>query len=117
MVKIWEMSLKRGEVPGFPVIIPLVLYHGDKSWRTGINFRDLFDYPEDMHLVIPDYQYVLWDASRYSDDEIKGEAVLRVALLILKYIFKEDLRDLPAIASLRSLRRGGRVVFPGYLCF
>lgn len=92
MVKIWEMSLKRGEVPGFPVIIPLVLYHGDKSWRTGINFRDLFDYPKDMHLFIPDYQYVLWDASRYSDDEIKGEAILRVALLILKYIFKEDLR-------------------------
>lgn len=92
MVKIWEMSLKRGTAPGFPVIIPLVLYHGDKSWRSGINFRDLFDYPKDMHLFIPDYQYVLWDASRYSDDEIKGEAILRVALLILKYIFKEDLR-------------------------
>jgi len=29
-------------------------------------------------------------SSRYNDEEIKGEAVLRVALLILKYIFKEE---------------------------
>ena len=93
MVKIWEMSLKQGAPHGFPVIIPLMLYQGDKSWRTGINFRDLFDYPKDTDLFIPDYQYVLWDASRYSDEEIKGEAILRVALLILKYIFKDDLRD------------------------
>ena len=54
-----------------------------------------------MLSFIPGFQYVLWDASRYSDEEIKGEATLQVALLILKYIFKEDLRDrLPGILGL-----------------
>ena len=36
---------------------------------------------------------MLWDASQYSDEEIKGHVVLRMALLLLKYIFREDLRD------------------------
>ena len=93
MVKIWEMLLKRREEPGFPVIIPLVVYHGRKGWRVGSKFRDLFDCPDDMAIFIPDFQYVLWDATRYRDEEIKGAAILRVALLLMKYIFREDLND------------------------
>ena len=89
MVKIWEKK----DVPGFPVIIPIALYHGKTSWSVGLNFRDLFDSSEEFAPFIPDFQYLLWDASRYSDEEIKGEVVLRVALLILKYIFREDLRE------------------------
>jgi len=97
MVKIWE---KKNE-PGFPVIIPIALYHGKTRWRVGLNFRDLFDSPEEIASYIPDFQYLLWDASGYSDEEIKGGAVLRVALLVLKYIFREDLREhLPGILSL-----------------
>lgn len=99
MVKIWEKKNDHG----FPVIIPLVLYHGETRWRVGLNFRDLFDSPEEIASFIPDFQYLLWDASGYSDEEIKGSVVLRVALLILKYIFREDLREhLPRI--LRLLR-------------
>ena len=33
---------------------------------------------------MPDFQYVHWDASRYSDEEIKGKATLRVALLFMQ---------------------------------
>ena len=66
-----------------------------------MNFRDLFDSSEEFAPFIPDFQYLLWDASRYSDEEIKGEVVLRVALLILKYIFREDLREnFPEMLSL-----------------
>ena len=97
MVKIWEKKNDHG----FPVIIPLVLYHGETRWRVGLNFRDLFDFPEEVASFIPDFQYLLWDASGYSDEEIKGSIVLRVALLILKYIFREDLREhLPRILRL-----------------
>ena len=101
MVKIWEMLLKRREEPGFPVIIPLVVYHGRKRWKAGSKFKDLFDCPDDMVIFIPDFQYVLWDATRYRDEEIKGVAILRVALLLMKYIFREDLNDrLPGILGL-----------------
>ncbi|MBU0470467.1 MAG: Rpn family recombination-promoting nuclease/putative transposase, partial [Nanoarchaeota archaeon] len=93
MVKIWEMWVKKGEKPGFPVIIPLVLYHGEENWRSGLNFKDLFDSPLDMLPFIPDFQYVLWDASKYNDEDIKGEVILQAALLILKYLFRKDLRN------------------------
>jgi len=84
MVKIWEMLLKRREESRFPVIIPLVLYHGKKGWKAGSRFRDLFNCPEDILIYIPDFQYLLWDATRYKDEEIKGMAILRVALLLMK---------------------------------
>ena len=101
MVKIWEMLLKRREERGFPVIIPLVVYHGRRGWRVGSKFRDLFDCPDDMAIFIPDFQYVLWDATRYRDEEIKGAAIVRVALLLMKYILREDLNDrLPGILGL-----------------
>jgi len=93
MVKIWEAALKKEEELGFPVIIPLVLYHGESVWRAKLNFTDLLNTPIELKPFTPDFQYILWDASRYNDEEIKGEAVLRVALLILKYIFKKDLKD------------------------
>lgn len=101
MVKIWELWFDKKEEPGFPVIIPLILYHGEKRWRAVSNFGDLFDRPDEMAPFIPDFKYILWDASRYSDEDIKGEATLRVALLLLKYIFRDDLRDrLPGILGL-----------------
>ncbi|MEA3415137.1 MAG: Rpn family recombination-promoting nuclease/putative transposase [Thermodesulfobacteriota bacterium] len=50
---------------------------------------------------MPDFQYLLWDASTYNDEEIKGSVVLRVTLLIMKYIFREDLSGhLPGILRL-----------------
>ena len=101
MVKIWELWLGKREELGFPVVIPLVLYHGKTGWKAGLRFRDLFHYPEEIVSVIPDFEYVLWDASRYSDEEIKGNSMLRVGLLLLKYIFREDLRDrFPGILGL-----------------
>jgi len=101
MVKIWEMLLRKREGLALPVIIPLVLYHGEKSWKSGLNFRDLFDCSDDMVSFIPDFEYLFWSAAGYSDEEIKGNATLRVALLLMKYIFREDLRNrLPGILGL-----------------
>ena len=101
MVKIWEMCLKGKGKHEFTPIIPLVLYHGETKWKQGLNFRDILDYPGEIVRFIPDFEYLLWDTARHSDEDIKGEAVLRVALLILKYIFREDLRDrLPGIVRL-----------------
>ncbi len=83
------------------MIIPVVLYHGEKRWRAGIHFHNLLDVSDVMMSFIPDFQYVLWDASGYTDDEIKGKAILRVALLVLKYIFRQELRErLPGILGL-----------------
>jgi predicted transposase/invertase (TIGR01784 family) len=101
MVKIWEMALKNREDVRFPVIIPVVLYHGAHRWRAGVQFRDLLDVSTALVPFIPDFQYVLWDASSYPDKDIKGAIILRVALLIFKYIFRPELRErLPGILGL-----------------
>ncbi len=93
MVKIWELWLKNEKEQWFPVVIPIILYHGENSWRAGLNFADLIHHHEDMASLVPNFTYILWDASRYSDEEIKGQAMLRVALLIMKYILRKDLRE------------------------
>ncbi len=97
----WDMLEKRKELIRFPVILPVLLYHGREKWRAGLNFKDLVDYPEAMEPYVPDFNYILWDASQYTDEEIKGGIILRTALLTFKYIFHKNLRDrLPGIFGL-----------------
>jgi predicted transposase/invertase (TIGR01784 family) len=91
MVQIWEQSLK--ERQGFAPIVPVVIYHGQARWRVSPHFGGLFDAPEALASFVPDYYYWLCDLSRYSDEEIRGEVILRVGLLLLKYVFRDEMRD------------------------
>ncbi len=97
----WDMLEKRKELTSFPAIIPVLLYHGRDKWRAGLNFADLVDCPEPMERYVPKFEYHLWDATQYTDEEIKGGIILRTALLLIKYIFDERLRDrLPELFGL-----------------
>ena len=50
---------------------------------------------------IPDFRFILYDLSRYSDEDIKGTMLSRTVLLLLKHIFDADIADkLPGILSL-----------------
>ena len=101
IIKIWDAALKKKEALNFPVVIPIVIYHGETPWRAGTSLGDLLECPEMLppslaevlSTYIPDFRYILWDASGYSDDEIKGTVLLRVTLLLFKHIFSDDLRD------------------------
>jgi len=99
MVKIWEYGIRQGE--RLSPILPVVIYHGEAKWHVGKSFHDLFDTSELFKHYLPEYQYWLCDLSQYKDEELKGAVILRVALLVLKYIFSEDLRQqLPKIFTL-----------------
>ncbi|MFN8453527.1 MAG: Rpn family recombination-promoting nuclease/putative transposase [Anaerolineae bacterium] len=91
LVRIWEQSLKQGEK--LQPIIPLVLYHGQSRWRVGQEFRALFESPVALQPYLPNYRYELYDLSRYEDEEIKGQVILRVGLLLLKHILVEDVGE------------------------
>ena len=128
MVRVWERILRKyqgkkrksgekGEKAGkeppflFPPILPVLICHGRSAWNTPPDFRSLFpDLPE-FASHIPDFTYVICDLSSHSDDEIRGMVMLRVAMLVMKHIFKDDLAErLPDIlALLRDLaqRRSG----------
>ena len=107
MVRIWELwqknEKKEAKLKGFPLIIPFIFYHGAEQWQVKESYRDLFNYPERLLCFVPDFRYLLWDASCYSDEEIKGAVWLQVVLLTMKYIERKDLRErLPEIFSLMT---------------
>ncbi len=88
MVRIWERWPKPSG--GLQPIIPLVVYHGQWEWRTPFNLAGMYDGPGDLIDYFPDYRYWLVDLSKFSDADIRGEAMLRLALLVMKHINDPD---------------------------
>jgi hypothetical protein len=101
MIKLWEQVLKQ-DLPGkLPSIIPIVVYHGLARWKVSERFSGLFECPQEIKPFLPDFTYVLCDVSRFGDREIRGIVTLKTALLLLKYIQRDELRDhLPKILGL-----------------
>ena len=110
MVRIWDIALQRRQQ--LSPILPIVVYHGQKTWRISPYFRDLFAAPEVLIEFLPDFRYHLADLSRYPDGELKGQILLRVALLVMKHISSEDLphRLIEIFALLRDLLQQERGV-------
>jgi predicted transposase/invertase (TIGR01784 family) len=93
MVQIWDKFLVNNKKARYlPVIIPVVLYHGGKKWKLVNRFIALFKFPELLKEFIPDFQFQLLDISHSADEELKGNTVLRILLMTLKYIFKPELK-------------------------
>lgn len=93
MVKIWENYLKQEKNKKYlPVIIPLVIYHGERKWKIDKNFISLFADPEDLEEYIPDFSFNLYDISHMPDEELKGTVLLKIILIAFKYIFSPNLR-------------------------
>ncbi len=89
MVSIWTKD-QRKKMPLRP-IIPIVLYHGRASWNAPINFAGLFSGDEALRPYWPSFTYELQNLNNTHDNEITGEAQLRIGLLVLKYIAAPEL--------------------------
>jgi predicted transposase/invertase (TIGR01784 family) len=103
MLKIWRLYQKQNSTERLPIIIPLMLYHGRSGrGQTDTRFSSLLNGPtEALAAYIPDFSYVLYDLTRFSDEQIKGTVMARVAMLLFKHIFDPQVRDkLPAVLSL-----------------
>ncbi len=103
LVRIWEQYRKQHpKERKLPAVVPLVLYHGRKKWRISDRFASLIvqDDPE-LAPFIPDFRWRVHDLSVLSDEEIRGELLGRITLLLLRHIFDRDLAaKLPGILSL-----------------
>ncbi len=91
MIRIWEQIRKQSETNSFPIIIPMVIYHGKENWNIKPFFSSLFYGPKELKSYIPEFLFELNDLSRFDDDEVKGKIITRVALLLLKNIYSEDI--------------------------
>lgn len=91
MIEIWESKITTDELP---VIIPLLIYHGKDNWNISATLGEMIkgytNLPKDVQKYIPDYEYLLYDISRYTDEQIKGEIKLRIMLTVFRDIFTKD---------------------------
>ncbi|MBF0475945.1 MAG: Rpn family recombination-promoting nuclease/putative transposase [Deltaproteobacteria bacterium] len=111
MVKIWGQLIEQGSKGRLPPIIPLVLYHGATKWQVDRGFSRLVDHHPALQSFLPDFRFLYYDLGEYEEEDIRGEAGLRMTLVLLKLIFhpvelKERIRDI--LEMLRQMERTGR---------
>lgn len=98
MVEIWEAKMIKEEQQQLPIVIPLVIYHGKTSWSIptslGANLNGYEELPKDVKVHVPDFDYIIYDLSGFSDEEIKGKVQTRILLTLLRDIFTKDIDEL-----------------------
>lgn len=86
LVRIWEHWLveHRGD-RALPIVVPVVLYHGQKRWSAPVAFDALFDVPEAVrsalapHLV--QFTYLLDNLSDIPDEQLRARAMTALGRL------------------------------------
>jgi hypothetical protein len=66
-------------------------YHGRQAWSIGQEFNALFDAPPGLVPCLPNFRYMLTDLGAHADGDLRGQVVLRTALLVMKYIYRDEL--------------------------
>lgn len=98
MVSIWTKAnkgIKGSRLNKLPVIIPIVIYHGQTKWDIEKNFKILIKEYEtlknEIQKYIPDYEYLVYDISSFTDDEIKGAVELQILMKMFKAVSKQNI--------------------------
>ncbi|WP_341301645.1 Rpn family recombination-promoting nuclease/putative transposase [Lysinibacillus sp. FSL H8-0500] len=90
-----ESKRQKEQAKEFPIIIPLVFYHGKQIWSLPTSLGPLLDgyeeLPEDVKKYVPNFDYLLYDLSHYSNKDIQGTVPLRMMLTLLRDIFTKDI--------------------------
>ena len=68
----------------------VVEHAAENAAERETEIRGYDELPEEVRRFIPNYHYLLYDLSTFSDEEIKGEARLRILLSVFRDIFKNN---------------------------
>lgn len=90
LLQIWEDDLKNKRPLSF--VLPIVVYHGEKSWEQK-NFREYFlGLPEEWQMFIPHFSYLLTDLNSIPQQVIQDKQEAEYLLnLFLALKFAHDL--------------------------
>ena len=94
MIEIWFKDMEDKKLSNLPVIIPIVIYHGKTRWNIVENLGDIiegyYELPEDIKEYIPNFKYLIYDLSSFTDEQIKGQVINKIILTTFKKIQNED---------------------------
>jgi hypothetical protein len=60
----------------------------------GANLNGYEELPKDVKVHVPNFDYIIYDLSGFSDEEIKGKVQTRILLTLLRDIFTKDIDEL-----------------------
>jgi predicted transposase/invertase (TIGR01784 family) len=84
MVLVWERENKTNLTP----IIPILLYHDKEEWDFGKSFLIYFDsINEILKKFTPNFQTIIIDLNKKSNEEIKGSLQYIIIMRVMKYIY------------------------------
>ncbi|WP_275983440.1 Rpn family recombination-promoting nuclease/putative transposase [Paenibacillus hamazuiensis] len=75
-VEIWRYVLRNRETAAsessfsLPAIVPMVLYNGQRPWAAPRRFRQLLSGEEAFGSELLDFEYILLDVERYTEEEL-----------------------------------------------
>src|SRR5699024_4716872 len=99
MSEIWEAKTLKEKEWNLPVIIPLVIYHGKKNWNMAKSVGDMIKgyatLSSDVQKFIPNFEYLLYDLSEYSGEDIKGNVIIHIYQLIVREIVYSNHQNFP----------------------
>jgi predicted transposase/invertase (TIGR01784 family) len=113
IVRIWRKHLDNSKYARrkLPMIIPVVLHQGPKGWNHPTAFSDYIDFPAEgraeLSRFLVGFEHLIIDLSRLPWEEIKGEAQLRLAMVLMKAVRENRVFELlpkvlPLLAELGS---------------
>ena len=91
---IWQQHEKQYPQEALPLIYPMVLYQGKRRWTAPLSFHDYMRVPEALRPFVPAFRYAMLDLSHLSDEAIKGEIIVQIALLVMKHIDSSEITEL-----------------------
>ena len=94
MVEQWYELEKKGTLGSkLPPVFPILIYHGDKGWTSGVHFHDIVNIPhDDLKPYIPNFQYLLSNANTEDEDKYKTSVIIKCWFIVVKHIKKPVMR-------------------------
>ncbi len=111
MVDIWDAKTRKAKSRVIPIIIPLVIYHGEHSWEVVKSLSGLMpqysDLSDDLKKYIPNYDFLLYDVAGISPEDMKLETLLKIAITIYQALHQPNpqvMRD-TVISAIKALQK------------
>lgn len=101
MIEIWESKIKKENNNELPIIIPLLIYHDKGQWNIKTKLNEMIlgydELPGNIKKYIPDYEYLVYDLTKYKDEDIKLQSITKIIIKIMRdarYADKDKIIDI-----------------------